>query len=449
MRILQIVPGSGGGFYCQNCIRDLDLAAELRRQGHDAFVVPLYLPLTPASAAPSDGPVFYGAVGLYLRHRWPWLSRLPAPLRRLLDALPLLRFAARRAASTRAGGLADLTVSMLRGERGGQADDLARLLAWLRDAPREKPDVIVLSNALLLGLAAELRRELRAPVVCWLQDEDVWTEAMRPAEAGQVWDTIRQRADDADLYVAVSAVYGAAFAARAGIDPARLRVVSAGVDLSRYRPADPRRDPPAVGYLSRLGPADGFDVFVEAFLLLRRDARWRGARLCATGGLAGDPGFLARQRRRLAAAGLHRDASIEPDRFREDRAGFLEGLSVLTVPAPRGDAGGLYLLEAFAAGVPVVQPRVGAYPEILQAAGCGALYEPNTPQALAGAWAALLADPARREAEARRGRAAAEGVFALSRVAGRVAALYADIAAACAGLQPGRQQPEGRRRASG
>ncbi|MFA6633199.1 MAG: glycosyl transferase, partial [Kiritimatiellia bacterium] len=67
MRILSILPGSGGAFYCQNCLRDMALAEALRRRGHDVTLMPLYLPATAQAAAPDAVPVFYGAVSLYLR----------------------------------------------------------------------------------------------------------------------------------------------------------------------------------------------------------------------------------------------------------------------------------------------------------------------------------------------------------------------------------------------
>ena len=46
MKIIQIVPGFGGTFYCGNCLRDSALVQSLRNEGHDALTVPMYLPLT-------------------------------------------------------------------------------------------------------------------------------------------------------------------------------------------------------------------------------------------------------------------------------------------------------------------------------------------------------------------------------------------------------------------
>ena len=79
---------------------------------------------------PTDVPIFYGAVSLYLRHRFPSLRRLPRAWFAPLDTWPVLRLAARLAAATSAQGLEDLTLSMLRGMDGRQADELRADCDW-------------------------------------------------------------------------------------------------------------------------------------------------------------------------------------------------------------------------------------------------------------------------------------------------------------------------------
>jgi outer membrane protein assembly factor BamB/glycosyltransferase involved in cell wall biosynthesis len=431
MRILQIIPGSGGTFYCQNCQRDLDLVRALRGAGHDVLVMPLYLPLSAGHADERERtPVFYGAVSLFLRHRFGALRHLPAWLWRALDAPPVLRLAAHQASRTRANGLSDLTVSMLRGEDGRQAAELRRLIDWLRADPRSRPDVVCLSNALLLGLAGPLGRELGLPVVCWLQDENVWPDAMQPSDSSAIWSAMRDRLGDVDAFFSVSDTFTALMSGRLGAPLGRVQTIYPGVDPAAFRPAVPQRGPPTIGFMSRLAEGEGFGLFVDAFLRLRRHhAHFAQARLRATGGFMGDRRLLAQVRSRLAQEGAGHDAVIEPHAFATDRAGFLSELSVLSVPALRGEAFGTYLIEAMAAGVPVVQPRLGAFPEVLTRAGCGVLYAPNTPEALADAWSSLLSDPARCAEEASRGRAAVDRLFTLDRMAGEVAGALADVVA--------------------
>ncbi len=97
---------------------------------------------------------------------------------------------------------------------------------------------------------------------------------------------------------------------------------------------------------------------------------------------------------------------FSPNPNRAEKIAFLSGLTVLSVPATYGEAFGLYVLEALAAGVPVVQPRHGAFPEILAATGGGILCEPNDPRALADAFESLLLDPTQARALGEQGQIA-------------------------------------------
>lgn len=425
MKIAMIVPGSGGGFYCQNCLRDHGLARALMAQGQDVLLVPLYLPLftRPEESMPS-APLFYGAVSLYLKHRLTWLRRMPGRLRQWLDSAPVLAYAAKRAGSTRASALAELTLSMLQGEAGGQASELDRLVEWL--AVHERPDVVYLSNALLLGLTHRLRESLAVPVVCALQDEDVWINPMAEPARSRVWAVMRERAREVAQFVAVSASYAAVVMPPLGLNEDRVAVVHIGVDTTRYPVADVTAPPPVIGYLSRLAEKEGFGTLIDAFLALKRDPEFATLRLRATGGMtADDAPFLNAQRRRLADAGVSGDVEFLEEAYDAGRMDFLASLSLLSVPMPQGEAFGTYVIEAMAAGVPVVQPRVGAYPEILARAPGGVLYDPSDPDALRATLAGLLRDAERRRELGAAGRAGVAEHFNLERMARQVGELCA------------------------
>jgi glycosyltransferase involved in cell wall biosynthesis len=396
MHILYIQPGSGGSFYCQNCLRDLSVCDALRAAGHEVTMLPLYLPATAHAPAPEEVPVFYSAVTLYLRHRYRWMQRLPRRWFRPLDSWPVLKLAARFAGSTSADGLEEMTLSMLRGMEGRQAEELTMLAEWVEAVPREeRPEVIVLSNALLAGLAERLKQAADGcPVLCWLQDEHVWTDAMHASLRTAVVRAMRDDARHIDRFIAVSAYYRDLMAKLLNISAERIDVIYPSLNAENYRRADMRAAPRRVGFLSRLSASEGFDVFVDAFIELRRDPQFSDVRAAATGGPAPDKKFLQRQLKKLEAAGLAGDAEIQPARFADDRRGFLAGLTLLSVPGgATPEAFGYYAIEAMAAGVPVVLPAQGAFPEFVGEDTGGVLVGELSPRTLAAAWAELLANP--------------------------------------------------------
>ena len=98
MKIVQIVPGSGGTFYCENCLRDSSLAKAFRALGHDAVLVPMYLPVfTDEPEIGRDTPVFFGGINVYLQQKFSLFRKTPRWLDRLFDSRWLLNLAAKRA----------------------------------------------------------------------------------------------------------------------------------------------------------------------------------------------------------------------------------------------------------------------------------------------------------------------------------------------------------------
>ncbi len=80
MRILHLTPGTGS-FHCGSCLRDNALVKALRARGHDAMMVPLYLPLvTDADEANPEQAVRVGGVGLFLQQKFPWFRFMPRSL---------------------------------------------------------------------------------------------------------------------------------------------------------------------------------------------------------------------------------------------------------------------------------------------------------------------------------------------------------------------------------
>jgi glycosyltransferase involved in cell wall biosynthesis len=426
MRVAQLVPGSGGTFYCENCVRDFALVRALRKRGLEMTLVPMYLPFLPESRAEENAPLFFGGIATYLQQTVPLFRRTPPWVDRLLDAPWLLRLASRRAGSTRSSALGEMTLSMLRGEEGNQAKEFRRLAVWLSREVR--PEVIHLSNALLLGLARPLRRATGAAIVCSLQDEAPWVDAMGEPHAGRCWQAMRERAAEVDAFVSVSRSYADVMAGRLGVQGGRMRVVPLGVDPAEYPPAPLGFSPPAIGFLARMSEGNGLEALVDAYVRLRGTPGLERLRLRISGGKTGDDEpFLARIRRRLSAGEALGGADFVEGFSLPERVEFLRSLTVFSVPGSDRTASGLGVLEAMAAGVPVVQPRHGSFPELVEATGGGTLYDPAKPGAIAEALSELLRDPDRARLLGRRGREGVASLFTIDGMAEKTASIYRSV----------------------
>jgi glycosyltransferase involved in cell wall biosynthesis len=318
-----------------------------------------------------------------------------------------------------------MTVSMLRGEAGRQGKELRRLVEWLA---AEQPDAVILSNALLAGLAPAIKDRTRSAVLCLLQDENAWIDFLPEPYRTQSWDAIRSAGRASDGFIAVSRYYAALMAERLALPQSRLHVVYPGIPLADFgEPA--AAETPAIGYLARMSRGMGLDILGAAFLILRRQNPARRVVLKIAGGqTADDAAFVRALFARFAAAGARECVAVVPELDRAARIAFLHSLAVATVPARDPLAFGIFILEALAAGVPVVLPATGAFPEVVDATGGGLTYAPNTPEALAAALGSLLAEAERRRALGLRGRADVQQRFTIEQTAAEIAALCAHYA---------------------
>jgi len=425
MKIVHIIPGSGGGFYCQNCMRDNELVHALRGLGHNVTIVPMYLPLNlNTSIEQGDTPVFYGAINVYLKQQLPLFRYAPLWLERVFDSKPLLQLAARLSGSTSAEGLEEMTISMLMGEQGKQATELDHLIRWLKH--EEKPDVIHLSNALLLGLAPRLKQELSARLYCTLQDEHQWIDPMHAAYQQRVWQLMADKARFVDRFITVSHYYAQFMQKNLQLPESQIALVPMGIQLNGYESAASALPTPVIGYLNRLSEMFGLETLLDAYILLKK--KFRHLELHLTGGYtAADKPFLKRLQNKINRAGVRDSVKIFTDFQRSSRLRFLRSLSVLSVPVPYGEAFGTYLIEALASGVPVVQPRAAAFPEFIQATGGGLLCEPNDPASLAEKISGLLLDPALAIELGRQGRQMVMQNYSIEKMAERMAQAYQTI----------------------
>jgi glycosyltransferase involved in cell wall biosynthesis len=407
MRIVHLTAGTGS-FFCGTCLRDHALVKALRRLGHDALIVPLYLPLVlDDSGGHEESPLFFGGINVYLQQKSAFFRHTPRWLDDLLDSPALLRQAGRRAGMTNPRELGEMTFSMIEGERGRQAKELNKLVAWLIE---QKPDVVCLSNSLLIGIARRVREELRVPIICSLQGEDAFLDTLSEPFRERCWQLVRERAADVDRFVAPSRYYGALMQERLRLAREKIVVVYNGINLEGFAPAGTLPKFPTVGFLARMCAEKGLDTLVEAFISLA--PRVPDARLKIGGSKTdADHAFVNELTDRLEQAGIANAVRFLPNLTHAEKQQFLRGLTVLSVPTRGGEAFGLFVIESLASGVPVAQPNNGAFPELIELTGGGVLYAEGDADSLADSLERLLLDPAQAAELGRGGRQAVNARF--------------------------------------
>ena len=429
MNIVHISPSAGDSFYCENCLRDAALIKAIMKAGHDILSVPLYLPL---SADVSDSivksPIFFGGINVYLQQKSSLFQKTPRWFDKIFDSPRLLRWTGRLAGMTNAKDLGQTTTSMLRGEQGKQIKELDRLVGWLSEQDK-KTDVICLSNIMLIGLARRIKQRLNVPVFCLLQDEDGFLDGLQPPYSDQAWQILAERASDVDAFIAVSKYYADVMNQRLSIASERIYVVYMGISLEDYKLKDTEPEVPTIGYLSRMCPDKGLDTLVDAFIQVKKNEKLKNARLRITGGkMTNDGKFLNRIRRQLDSCGLLADVEFLSAFGSVTKSTFLQTLSVLSVPEKQPVAYGLYVLEANAAGVPVVEPSSGVFPELLDMTDGGVLFEPNNTAALSAAIEKLLLEPDYARKLGKQGRNAVLEKFNIEQTAKEIVRIYGQAA---------------------
>jgi glycosyltransferase involved in cell wall biosynthesis len=428
MRILSVTAGAAS-MYCGSCLRDNALAAQLIARGHDVTLIPLYTPLRTDEANVTRQDVLFGGISIYLQHQSAFFRRLPRFVDRLLDAPWFIRTFADRSMSVDPKLLGGLTLSMLDGPAGVLRKEFDKLLAWVREEPR--PDVVTITNSMLIGLAGPLGEALRAPVCCTLQGEALFLEGLVEPFRTSAIDRIRAQVKDVDQFIAVSDFEAAFMREYLRIPAQRMAVVPLGIRTKDFEDAEGAEDAEAqsaevftIGFLGRIAPEKGLHLLADAFVRLRRKAGAARMRLAAAGYMAAEhQAYLAGVQHALAQAGLQNDFRYHGEVDRSGKVRFLRGLDVMSMPATYDEPKGFTLLEAMASGVPVVEPRRGALTEIVERTGGGLLVAPDDPDALADGLCRIWSDRALRDELGRRGR---EGVRQHYTIEGS-ARIYEDV----------------------
>lgn len=385
MRIVYLTAGAAG-MYCGSCLQDNAVVKALLKLGHDAVLVPTYTPILTDESSVSCNKLFYGGLNVYLQQLAPILRWVPPWMDQFLSSPRLVNWVASKSMSTSAKRLGALTVSMLRGREGRQRKEVDRLVHWLTN--EMPPEVVVFSNLLIGGAIPEIKRRLNCPVVVILQGDDIFFDELSEPFKSDALALLRKLATQIDLFLVHSQEYGQRMQSRLGFSNAAWKIAPLAIDPTDFlglnlgeRPAD---RPPTIGYLARLAPEKGLHTLVESFIELRKLSGMSGARLAIAGWLGKQhEGYWDRLKRQLREAGLESSVHYHGSVDRAGKVEFLRSIDVLSVPTSYAEPKGLFVLEALAAGVPVVQPAHGAFPEMLQTLGGGVLFEPHDVHSLA------------------------------------------------------------------
>jgi glycosyltransferase involved in cell wall biosynthesis len=306
-------------------------------------------------------------------------------------------------------------------EHGRLKKELQKLLRWLESEPR--PDVVNLPYTLLIGLAAPLKKSLGRPVCCTLQGEDLFLEGLQEPYKTRALELIRQNIPHVDCFLAVSEYYAEFMARYLGIPDHKMEIAPLGVTSDGYR-AEPAstNQKPRIGYFARIAPEKGLHILADAYKIVR-DTGF-DCTLEAAGYMAPEQRpYLNGIEKQLREWNLdfHYRGALD----RTQKIGYLESLDVLSTPTVYADPKGMFVLEAMAAGVPVVEPDHGAFPEIIRKTGGGILVEPENPESLAEGLLQVLGDPKLRDALAKRAHSGVREHYRVDAMAERTVEIFA------------------------
>jgi glycosyltransferase involved in cell wall biosynthesis len=462
LKIAYLTAGAAG-MICGSCLHDNTLARALIELGHDVQLIPLYTPIRTDEENVSSSRVFYGGINMYLQQQSALFRRLPKWLDRWLDQPWLINWASGKSVKIDPRQVADLTLSILRGREGFQRKEIERLAQWLA---ADRPDLINFSNILTAGSVPEIKRRMDVPVVVTLQGDDIFLRGLPEPQQSQALAEIRRLVSQIDGFIANTRFYADHMAELLAIPRERIAIVPLGVDtrdieqlrrqegesgrggegensnehLSPSLPLSPSPAlPPTVGYLARLAPEKGLHLLAEAFLLLRKMPGLENVRLAIAGWMGeANRAYAESVLDKLRTAGLESAMKYWGEVDRRGKLDFLAAIDVLAVPTTYREPKGLFVLEALAAGVPVVQPDHGSFPELLDELGGGLLHRPEDPQHLAERLRELLSDSSRRRELGAAGRQAVLASRNHRLMAEQTAAVLSEI------VQKRRMPPESR-----
>ena len=424
LKIIFLTAGAAG-MYCGSCMHDNSLAAALCRAGHDCILQPLYTPIRTDVPSLAREQLFFGGIHIFLLDRAPWLARLPRWIRRPLDFPPLVRFLTRKAASVDAEQFGELTVSMLRGAEGRQADEGDRLIDWL---DKERPDMIIWSNLLIAGMSNTIREKCpEVEQVAILQGDDLFFDHLSHEHRTKTIELMSQKAKVMDRLIVNSRFYAEEMGSILGIEPEGFEIHPLSIEPAAQGDQDAvsRSGKFDVGYMARISPEKGLHVLVDAFIESAK--QMVDSHLHVAGYLASNQlPYLDDLKDRIEAAGLIDRFTHHGELTSCEKHQFLSRMSVVSVPTTYADPKGLFVLESLDAETPVVQPDHGAFGELIASTGGGLLFPVGDAAALADRLVELHRDEEQRMRLAKSGKSAIKMRHHIDQAAQRLIGLTPD-----------------------
>ena len=384
---LAIITAGGAGMFCGSCMHDNTWARALHSAGVEVSLIPLYTPIRVDEENQTSSPIFFGGINTYLNDRSVIWRRLPRFLTRWLDSPLMIQQALRGAVGNDAAELGSMTVSMLDGELGPHkraGEELADYVTGL------KPDLVCFSNSLLSGSLRTLRRRYSGRIFCVLQGDDVFLDGLIEPYRREVMARLKERAAEFDGYIVNSRFNREYMSRYLDLPIENFLQLPLAIDCDNHN-GQPKPDlgrPPTVGYFARICPEKGFDLLVESVVRLQQDIP--EIRLRAGGYLGSqNQAFFEEARRKAKPLGDAFEYIGSPSEH-DEKVAFFKSVDVFSVPARFQEPKGLYVLEAWANGIPVVLPRHAAFPELIESTSGGLLTEPDNPEALAASLRQVL-----------------------------------------------------------
>jgi len=407
-KIIYLTAGAGGMF-CGSCMHDNALSKALSEHGWNIQLVPTYTPIRTDESDFSVDQVLFGGVNVYLQQKIPLLRHVPAALDRFLDSPWLIRKVTSRAMETDATMLGKLAYSMLMGAKGNQKKEVKKICKWLT---LSKPDLIIFSNILIGGCIESIKQELDVPVLVTLQGDDVFLDSLKEPYKTKCIDRIKKLVTQVDGFIVQSEFFRDYMSGYFEIPKDKIHVTPLGLnveDFATFLTLDRSLETGdsverTIGYMARLANEKGLHHLVEAFIDLKSKPDTDHIKLKVAGWLSSEnEPYANAQWKRLADAGLSDQFEYLGSIDRDSKLEFFRQIDVLSVPTEYQEPKGLYALEAMAAGLPVVVPSHGAFPELIDQSGGGVLFSPGQTDELARLLLELLSDDHQRIEIGKRG----------------------------------------------